>query len=44
MSKTKKEQIFDAAARMILKEGVRHLILQQMAEHAGFQKYFSSNS
>ncbi|MEH7229834.1 hypothetical protein [Bacillus safensis] len=42
MPKTTKGH-FDAAARMILKEGLRQLTLQQMTEHAGFQKYFSLN-
>ncbi|MEB2268656.1 TetR/AcrR family transcriptional regulator [Bacillus safensis] len=38
MSKTKKEQIFDAAASTILKEGVSQLTLQQVAEHANMTK------
>lgn len=42
MSKTKKGH-FDAAPRMILKEGLRQLTFQQMTEHAGFQKYLSLN-
>lgn len=37
MSKTKKEQIFDAAASTILKEGVSQLTLQQVAEHANMK-------
>ncbi|WLW71147.1 TetR/AcrR family transcriptional regulator [Bacillus safensis] len=38
MSKTKKEQIFDAAASTILKEGLSQLTLQQVAEHANMTK------
>ncbi|MDM5320029.1 TetR family transcriptional regulator [Bacillus altitudinis] len=38
MSKTKKEQIFDAAARTILEEGLSQLTLQQVAEHAHMTK------
>ncbi|WLP61294.1 TetR/AcrR family transcriptional regulator [Bacillus pumilus] len=38
MSKTKKEQIFDAAARTILVEGLSQLTLQQVAEHAHMTK------
>lgn len=38
MSKTKKEQIFEAAARTILKEGLSQLTLQHVAEHAHMTK------
>ncbi|WP_426578752.1 TetR family transcriptional regulator [Bacillus altitudinis] len=38
MSKTKKEQIFEAAAHTILKEGLSQLTLQQVAEHANMTK------
>ncbi|RAP24464.1 hypothetical protein C2W59_01981 [Bacillus pumilus] len=38
MSKTKKEQIFEAAARTILKEGLSQLTLQKVAEHAHMTK------